>query len=28
VSQFAYTSDSNSGVDSEIQITLPLESAY
>lgn len=28
VSRFAYSSDKNSGVDSEIKITLPLESAY
>jgi hypothetical protein len=28
VSRFAYTSDTNSGVDSEIQVVLPLESAY
>lgn len=28
VSRFAYASDSNSGVDSEIKLTLPLESAY
>lgn len=28
VSRFAYTSDGNSGVDSEIKVTLPLESAY
>ena len=28
VSRFTYTSDTNSGVDSEIQVVLPLESAY
>jgi hypothetical protein len=28
VQKFAYTSDLNNGVDSEIKLTLPLESAY